>query len=274
VIYIPENLFLRPHHRCALETLAARYQNSPEILSVVVGGSIARERARDDSDVDAILVVTAEEYQRRQRENSLAFCDWEIFKGVADYSGGYLDAKFVDEAFLRDAAQCGSEPTRNSFVAAFPLFSDLEDLQALLERIGRYPEELRQERIESFWAQLVFLRHYFWGCAERANDHYLKARCVADVALYAGRMILAWNRILFPSQKGLMQAVSQAPEKPADLIAKMEALLQSPSREHLDALCQCVEDFADWQIKGDSYTRFIEDTEIAWRSGKIALSEC
>jgi hypothetical protein len=271
MIHIPDNLFLRPHHRCALETLAARYENSPEVLAVVVGGSIARERARDDSDVDAILVVTADEYQRRQHENSLAFCDWQIFNGIADYSGGYLDAKFVDEAFLRDAAHHGSEPTRNSFVAAFPLLSHLQDLHVLLDRVGRYPEELRQERIESFWAQLFLVRHYFWGCAERANDHYLKARCVADVVLYAGRMILAWNRMLFPSQRGLMQAIVQAPEKPADCIAKMEALLQYPSREHLDALCQCVEDFTDWQIKGDIYTRYIQDTEIAWRNGKNRL---
>jgi hypothetical protein len=44
MIHIPDNLFLRPHHRCALETLAARYENSPEVLAVVVGGSIARAK--------------------------------------------------------------------------------------------------------------------------------------------------------------------------------------------------------------------------------------
>ena len=53
---------MRPHHEKAIQKLVEHFETDESCLAVIIGGSIAKGLEREDSDVDAILVVTDELY--------------------------------------------------------------------------------------------------------------------------------------------------------------------------------------------------------------------
>ena len=63
----------------------------PEVLGVVVVGSVARGDERPDSDVDVYLVVTDEAYADAARSGQVAF----VSKVGVAYEGGYVDVKLA-----------------------------------------------------------------------------------------------------------------------------------------------------------------------------------
>ena len=68
-------------------------------------------------------------------------------------------------------------------------------------------------------------------------------------------MILAHNRKLFPYHKWLPKALESAPEKPDDLMACFNDLLNEPSGAHATALFEGVRDFQDWGVSDlEAYT--------------------
>jgi predicted nucleotidyltransferase len=77
------------HHRRTIDRAAAHFRTVPEVLAVIVGGSVARGTARPDSDVDLILVTTASEFARRTRENAYG----DVSRDFHDHEGGYVDLK-------------------------------------------------------------------------------------------------------------------------------------------------------------------------------------
>ena len=46
------------HHKRAIENLKKYYEGDPEILGVVLGGSVAKGLERPDSDIDGMVIVT------------------------------------------------------------------------------------------------------------------------------------------------------------------------------------------------------------------------
>ncbi|BCM94350.1 hypothetical protein IAD21_06257 [Abditibacteriota bacterium] len=262
---------LRPHHRDTIERVLAQFSIEPEVRAIIVGGSVVKNEARDDSDVDVILIVTEEEYARREATSELAFVDREL----ATAPTGYVDFKRQTLSFLQDAAQCGSEPTRNAFVSALCLWErdDSSEVTRLLPRIARYPEAERQDKINSFMAQLAFNRHYFWREAQRENNAYLMARVQSETVLFGSRLILAHNRVLFPSHKRLKWAIERAPHKPEGFWNLAEAVLADATKENMDAFCDAVEGFTEWNVSVNLMTRFVEDCETSWRCGGAALSD-
>ena len=264
---------IRPHHQAAIDKVVARFQSDPAIHALVVGGSIAKGIARDYSDVDMFFIVTEEDYALRQRESRLFFC----LHDLTDYPGShsFIDVKVQSLSFLREAARCGSEPTRNSFIDAFCVFArdSRETIANLLAGITVYPEQGRLEKITSFLAQIELNRIYFFGEAERENDPYLMHRVISDLVLFGGRLILAHNRIFFPSHKRLLETVARAPEKPADFIPLAHALLKNPTREAMVKFCDTVVGFTNWTPTSDLVTRFIEDSELSWLTRKPSIAD-
>lgn len=262
---------LRPHHRATIEGVLARFAEETKVRALIIGGSVAKSEARDDSDVDVILVVSEEEFARREKSGELAFVD----RDLAIAPTGYVDLKRQTLAFLQDAAERGSEPTRNAYVNAICLWEreGAAEVAELLPLIGRYPEAQRQSKINSFMAQLAFNRGYFWREAEREGNSYLMARVQSETVLFGCRLILAYNRVLFPSHKRLKWAIEKAPHKPENFWKLAEALLASASRENMEAFCDAVEGFTDWNVSENLMTRFVEDCETSWRRGGAALSD-
>jgi hypothetical protein len=251
------------HHQQTIDRLSAHFQADPAALALIIGGSVARGLCRPDSDVDFMLVVSDEDFARRTQDTAYHF----FSRDFTDYDGGYVDGKIIDRVFMREAADHGSEPARAAFVGAFITFSRDPDIAGLLARIPVYPEAEHSVKIQSFYAQVQALQWYV-GEAEKRHDPYLMMHVISNLVLFGGRLILAYNRVLYPYHKWFMTELRRVPDKPADLIERIDTLLAAPNKTHADAFCESVLNFTDWETGSEIWpVRFMRDSEWNWRFG-------
>ncbi len=174
----------------------------------------------------------------------------------------------VDLAFLHDAAARGSEPARFAFQEAFVAYSRLPEVERLVAAIPVYPEQERDRKLAVFYAHAALYANYLVPEAERWENRYLLWQAATNTVLFAGRLLLAHNRLLFPSHKWLYRAIEQAAEVPADFLALAHPLLEDPASARARAVWECVSGFRDWGLSYDlAVGRFIESAEWGWREG-------
>ncbi len=259
----------QPHHRQTIDRLAAEYQNDPNFPALIIGGSVAKGWARPDSDVDFLIVTTEAEFERRLAAGDLFINR----KDLCDYEGGYVDGKIISLSFLQELADKGNEPSRAAFEGAFAAYSHIPELDALLQKIPVYPEHDRDRRIKAFYS-MAFIQHWLIHESVRHGNRYTITRAASQLALYSGRLILAHNRRLFPYHKWLTQALETAQDKPADLLANIDALLEKPTAENADALFEQIKGFQDWGVSDlEAYTWFMTEVEWSWMSGTTPMED-
>ena len=56
---------MRPHHQRAIEKLTEHLKKKPQYLALIIAGSVAKEVATENADIDIIVVVTDEEFEKR-----------------------------------------------------------------------------------------------------------------------------------------------------------------------------------------------------------------
>jgi len=260
---------VKEHHRRVVERLIDAFEKNPDYPALLVGGSVARGWERDDSDVDIILVASDAAYEVCTATNNYHYFN----RDLCDYSGGYVDGKIVNLHFLEEVAARGSEPARSAFVNASIAYSRIPGLNVLIQRCASYPEYAHREKLLSFYAQVQAMQWYV-GEAFKRSDPYLLMHMLSDLVLYGGRMILAYNRILFPYHKWFLTALREAPEKPKGFVEMIEALMTDPSCERVDEFCHAVLTFTDWEVPVESWpVRFMQDAEWGWRTGRIGLED-
>lgn len=88
------------HHDAAVERFITKASLDPDVLAVVVDGSVASGLERPDSDVDLVLIVTDDAFQRALDADRLSYVD-----DTAGYADGYYDIKVATLAYLDRAAQ-------------------------------------------------------------------------------------------------------------------------------------------------------------------------
>jgi hypothetical protein len=236
---------------------------------LIIGGSLVKGYGDESSDVDFVLIATAEEYARRRLDRALTYYATDL----CDYPGGYVDGKIVNIAFLEEVADRGSEPSRSAFEKVIVAYSHLPQLDDLLKRITAYPEAGHMEKIRSFYAQLQAMQWYV-GEAEKRSNQYLMMHVVSDLVLFGGRLILAHNRMLYPYHKWFLRKLQDAPQKPDDLMTLIDRLLNEPNKANADRFCETILNFISWDTPPEGWpARFMEDTEWAWRYGKAALAD-
>ncbi len=255
---------MKPHHERAVSRLKDKYENDVRFLALIIVGSVAGGTARDESDVDHILVATDDEFARRLSGTDIHYSTPDL----CDYPGGYVEGKIVDLGFIREAVARGSEPARSQFAGACVVFTKIPGLAELVKQAAAYPENERGEKIRTFYAHLKVLRDYL-SYGEQKNDRYIILRASSGMALFAGRLILAHNRILYPYHKWFLQAVRNAPDKPPHFMEFLDAFLERPTSAAGDALCDCLVDFMHLKDCEKGFiSRFVIDTEWNWRHGR------
>jgi len=260
---------IRSHHQRAIDRLADAYRDDPRFPALIIGGSVAKGYARDDSDVDFLIIATDGEYATRRKAADLFINR----RDLCDYDGGYVDGKIIDLAFLQDVGEKGNEPSRAAFEGAFIAYSHIPGLEALLQRIPVYPEAGHGDRIRAFYS-MAFIQHWLCHEAERHGNRYTINRAATQLALFAGRLILAHNRRLFPYHKWLPRTLESVPDKPAELIPCFNALLDEPCGKHATALFEAVRDFQDWGVSDlEAYHWFMTDVEWSWMSGQTPIED-
>ncbi len=262
---------MEPHHEQSIANLVGELEPDPSLLALVLGGSLAHGFAGPEADIDVTLVVSGDELARRRRDNELHY----VTRAPCTYEGGYVDGKYVDRAFLEAVAERGSDPARFAFQGNRILFSRLDGLEALLERIARFPVGEKDERIRRFAAQLFAWRWYF-GEGARRDNRYLLTLALHKVVLFSGRIVLAVNELLYPYHKWFLKVLEGAPRKPEGFIRSIRRLLKSPSKKKVGDLVNGVFAFAGVdpaEAEAGWPTRFMKDTEQKWLAGEAPVDD-
>ena len=224
------------HHIKAIEKYVASIENNPDMLAVIVAGSIVQGRAKRNSDIDLYLVLSDKEYKKR-------------------------------------SAKKGSEPTRSSFTGSYVAHTKIGNLNKLLKKIITYPEKEKKEKLLRFKAQLFAFNSYFIRQAEKRNYPYLLTRSAAEIVLYGSRMILAHNRILYHHHKTLMEQLSKAPKKPRGIKQMALELLNSPSSKLSDRFVESILNYIKWPDGPHWVSLYLEDREWNWKNGIAPLED-
>lgn len=259
-----------PQHQRTIDRLITLFQDDARFPAMIIGGSVAKGRAQAESDVDVTLVATDEEYARRLPTHDL----WYMSSEVCDYPGGYAEGKIVDMQFLRDAAEHGSEPARAAFVHSFLGYSHLPELADLLPRIPVYQEQDRLAKMRSFYSQVAVFNWYM-GDGEKRQDPYLQSQAAAHMTFYGGRLILAYNRVLYPYHKWFLYELEHAEHKPEHFVELLRTLVSQPAREHAQAFFDALTSFHDWGVPQglEILVQFARDAEWNWRDGRPPLQD-
>lgn len=260
---------LLPQHERLIARACERFSPDPDVLALVIGGSVAHGLASPESDLDVMLVFSEAAAAARHEQGQLA-----IFNDtLADYEGGYLDAKVISPTFIDDVASHGSEPARWAFEDAFVAFSRIEGMEERIAAAAAYPEQEREEKLRDF-ASHVMLMDWFMPEAEKRHDRYLAVFAASRLALYAGRTVLALNRMLYPHHKWFLWQLERASQKPDGLLTQIDALLATPTSETAGVLAANVTAFAGLELPmSEAVSRFMRRSEWNWRDGRPPLED-
>ncbi len=250
-------------HRAAVDELVRLHGDDPEKLALVLCGSLATGKARENSDVDLYLVVTDEAFERIRRTDGCFYGSWD----PRAFGGVEIDGKIVGRSFLVEAAARGSEPTRASFEGAYAELSRDPEIERLLPRIAAYPEWERDRKLRTFWA---FTKHYRY-VGEQAfelGDEYFARRCALEQVFFAARLALAHNRVLFPSHKALFPSLERCAELPPGFVTSSLRLLESPAPAGAIAHYETTAGFfGRYDYRDQERISFILENEWSWFSG-------
>lgn len=260
---------IKEHHKRAIENLVRAYENDARFPALIIGGSVAKQCARDDSDVDFMIVATDEEFNERASRSDFFINRTDL----TDYPGGYVDGKIINMQYLHDVAQKGNEPSRAAFDGAFLAYSRLDNLEPILKSIPVYPEKEHERRLKSFYS-MAFIQNWLMGEADRHGNIYTQTRAASQLSLYASRLILEHNRVLFPYHKWLLHYIGKCADKPINFKENIDALLKIPNLKNANVLFQSLKDFHDWGVTDlESYTWFMKEVEWSWMDENTPLED-
>ena len=159
---------------------------------------------------------------------------------------------------------------RASFRDSRIIWSKIDDLEGLVAKIGEYPEAGLAERCQSYLAQANLYGTYFLPHALRKGDPYLTQHAVSRLVLFAGRLLLTDQRILFRSHKDLLADLDRADGVPEYLVESLRSILESPTEEAARSLVDALAGLHDeWRLGfTQTVSRFIHDVEWAWYTGE------
>lgn len=258
------------HHKQSIQNLIDYFKSDKEVVAVILGGSVAKGLAREDSDIDAAVIVTQKKYNLLSAENRQAEC---IF-GHCTYPGGYFDIKYYQKEFLVAAADHGSEPARNAFRCSSCLFSRDAEIPELVEKIPVFQKQEKAEKMLSFYSALHLNMEYFWNMSK--NDLFLRTKAVSDIVFFGLRMLLQENEILFPCHKSLFLTVNAMEQKPAGILEKANRLLASPTDENKNDFVSTLLEFLEYQPPKDLaviLSQYIKDNELWWYQTRPVIAE-
>lgn len=258
-----------PHHQQTIENVTRHFASDPEVLALLLGGSLAHGFASPTSDVDVMIIVSDEVYAERLRAERVHFFSREL----CPYPEGYVDGKYLSEGFLAQVQARGSEPARFAFQEAQILFSRLAGLAEQLQAIAHYPTDDKAHRISRFYAQL---EAWYWyaGEALKLGNRYLLNLSAGKLVLFGGRMLLAHNERLYPYHKWFRRVLEAVPDQPAGLRDHIDALLAAPNRETLDQFYAAIKNFRTWEGSTANWpTQFMLDSEWNWQDGPPPIDD-
>ena len=250
-----------PHQQKAIDYITEKLRSDPQVDALLISGSIAHGFNNEHSDVDINIVVSDEIYEQKSKENAITW-----YESAEDfYPGGYFDGKFITLRYLALVDERGNEPTRFALQDSYIAFDKTDQVADYIDRIGVYKEECVKENTIRFVSQLDAWK---WYCEEalKRNEPYLLDVSASKLILYAGRLVLLENRLLFPYHKWFTRVLEQTKNKPEGLMQAIQDLLADKSQANIMRLYELVKNYKDWR-DGVPYrwsSHFVHDVETVW----------
>lgn len=258
-----------PHHSQTIQRVKEYFQRDPEVLALLLSGSIAHGFEGPTSDVDIMIFISEEDHQKRFQTGQLTFFNTDL----PTYEGGYIDGKYISLNFVKQVLEKGSDPARFAFEGSQVLFSRLAGFEEDIYRIAEYPLAEKAERIKRFHAQLEAW-HWYCGEALRQGNRYLLGTAVSKLILFGGRLILTHNKMLYPYHKWFLKVLERAKDKPPDLMACIQALAESPTAETVERFYEKVKTFQPWDENPYGWgAQFMLDSELNWMNAKTPVDD-
>ena len=233
------------HHEDSIVKMAEYYRENPEIIALFLIGSVATNTERPDSDLDGVAVVSPEYFAEKQA----GIGTMEVVRGKCTYEAGYFDIHFLTKDIMKGLAKTGSEPMRNMFSCARPLFCDDEELIPLAKEINVYPKAEKAGKLKQYYCTLKMFYRYFWKSCK--PEGYARAH-VADGMVYSlYRLLLVENEVLFPGFRKLETAVIKAPNKPEGIVEKCRKFLETLDDEDALAIVEAYENWTTYDYPKD-----------------------
>jgi predicted nucleotidyltransferase len=257
------------HHTRSIQNVTEYFQRDPEVLALLLGGSIAHGFETSTSDVDIMILVSEEDHKKRLESNQVHFFNMDL----CTYEGGYVDGKYLSLGFVEQVKEKGSEPARFAFAGTRILFSKVEGLAQEICKVAEYPIREKAERVKRFYAQL---EAWHWYCQEslRLDNSYLLGTSVSKMILFGGRLILAHNEMLYPYHKWFLRVLETAREKPDDLLESIQQLNAAPTAQNIECFYEKVKIFQPWiEGKFSWPTQFMFDSELNWMEGQTPVDD-
>lgn len=255
------------HHYETIQNIKTKFVNNKDVIAVLLVGSIAHGYAREDSDVDIMIIIDEDSYNNRVEKQELTFYD----ETLTTYEGGYVDGKYISVNFMKEVRDSGSEASRYAFHNASFITSKDDGLSELLKGITKYSIGNKEENIQRFYSQFEAWK---WYCDEaiKHDNRYLLNHSISKLTLFGGRMFLTYNERLFPYHKWFLKVLSEVSEKPEDLMMWIEKMHIEPSVDNINGFYNCVKGFYDWNT-GDIYwtDQFAKDSELNWLNKSISV---
>lgn len=258
-----------PHHSQSIQNVKEYFQRDPEIQALLLSGSIAHGFQSSSSDVDIMIFVSEEDYQKRFQAGQIHFFN----RDLCTYEGGYVDGKYLSLNFVKQVLEKGSDPARFAFEGSQVLISRVNGFAEDVCRIAEYPVAEKAERIKRFYAQFEAW-HWYCGEALAKGNQYLLGTSVSKLILFGGRLILTHNEMLYPYHKWFLKVVETAREKPSGLMASIQSLAESPTAENVEAFYEKVKTFQPWSDNPYSWpAQFMLDSELNWMDGRTPVDD-
>jgi predicted nucleotidyltransferase len=258
-----------PHHAHTIQNVKEYFQRDPEVLALLLSGSIAHGFQSAASDVDIMIFISENDYQKRFQAGQLTFFNTDL----CTYEGGYIDGKYISLNFLKQVLAKGSEPARFAFEGSQVLFSRIEGFEEEICKILEYPRAAKDERIQRFYGQLEAW-HWYCGEALRKGNQYLLGTAIHKMILFGGRLILAHNQMLYPYHKWFLKVLDKAKEKPSGLMACIQTLTESPTVENIEAFYEMIKSFQPWNSNPYGWgAQFMLDSELNWLEGRTPVDD-
>ncbi len=240
------------HHRDTINNVIEKLKADQSILALIIAGSIAHGFAREDSDVDIMIVVSQEEYERRCRSNEALYYERES----CTYEKGYVDGKYISTDFIEEVIRSGGEPARFAFRDCWVAFSRIDGLEALIREAAQYPKQYREVRMRRFYAHMHEW-NWFYNEGRNKNNPYLINYAISNLVLYGGRAILAYNELLFPYHKWYLRILETAKEKPVNMMDLIERILDKRLPEDVEEFVSAVSKFTNWGVSGTQWPSYL-----------------
>ena len=246
------------HHQDSINNVIKKMKENDNVLALIIAGSIAHGFATEDSDVDIMIVVSQEEYERRCRDNEALY--WE--QESCTYEKDYVDGKYISTDFIKDVIRHGGEPARYAFRDSYIAYSKIPELESLMTEAAQYPKEYKEARMKWFYSQV---HEWNWFFSEGINkkNAYLVNTAVCNIVLNGGRAILAYNELLYPYHKWFLKILEGAEDKPENLMKLIDTVLETKSPEAVASFVAAIDEFTDWGIPGSEWPKCnISDSEL------------